>query len=66
MQILPAMWIWLAMFDLKGHTLHGKSFNVLRGPILIPLRSSPTGVVYKDGVKVTDDEDTAQDERVAA
>src|SRR5450755_510877 len=36
-QILPAMWIWLAMLDLKAHTLHGKSFNVLRGPILIPL-----------------------------
>jgi hypothetical protein len=36
-QILPAMWIWLAMFDLKAHTLHGKSFNVLRGPVLIPL-----------------------------
>ena len=34
-QILPAMWIWLAMLDLKAHTLHGKSFNVLRGPILI-------------------------------
>ena len=37
MQIIPAMWIWLAMFDLKAHTLHGKSFNVLRGPILIPI-----------------------------
>ena len=36
-QILPAMWIWLAMFDLKAHMLHGKSFNVLRGPILIPI-----------------------------
>jgi hypothetical protein len=36
-QILPAMWIWLAMFDLKAHTLHGKSFNLLRGPVLIPL-----------------------------
>ena len=36
-QILPAMWIWLAMFDLKAHVLHGKSFNVLRGPILIPI-----------------------------
>ena len=36
-QIIPAMWIWLAMFDLKAHTLHGKSFNVLRGPILIPI-----------------------------
>jgi uncharacterized membrane protein len=36
-QILPAMWIWLAMLDLKAHTLHDKSFNVLRGPVLIPL-----------------------------
>ena len=35
-QILPAMWIWLAMFDLKAHVLHGKSFTVVRGPILIP------------------------------
>jgi hypothetical protein len=36
-QILPAMWIWLATADLKAHVLHGKSFHVLRGPILIPL-----------------------------
>ena len=36
-QILPAMWIWAAMFDLKAHVLHGKSFTVLRGPVLIPL-----------------------------
>ena len=36
-QILPAMWIWLAMFDLKAHVLHGKSFYVLRGPVLIPI-----------------------------
>ena len=36
-QIFPAMWIWLAMLDLKVHTLHGRSFNVLRGPVLIPL-----------------------------
>jgi hypothetical protein len=36
-EILPAMWIWLAMLDLKAHTLHGHSFDVLRGPILIPL-----------------------------
>jgi hypothetical protein len=34
-QILPAMWIWLAMLDLKVHVLHGKSFNVIRGPIVI-------------------------------
>jgi hypothetical protein len=36
-QILPAMWIWLAMFDLKAHALHGKSFHALRGPVLIPI-----------------------------
>jgi len=35
--VLPAMWIWFAMFDLKAHALHGKSFNVIRGPILIPI-----------------------------
>jgi hypothetical protein len=36
-QILPAMWIWLAMFDLRARVLHGKSFPTLRGPILIPI-----------------------------
>jgi hypothetical protein len=36
-QILPAVWIWLAMYDLKAHVLHGRSFNALRGPILIPI-----------------------------
>jgi hypothetical protein len=36
-QILPAMWIWLALYDLKAHVLHGRSFNVLRGPVLIPI-----------------------------
>jgi hypothetical protein len=36
-QILPAMWIWLAMFDLKVHVLHGKTFDVLRGAVLIPI-----------------------------
>jgi hypothetical protein len=36
-QVLPAMWVWLAMFDLKVHALHGASFRVLRGPIVIPI-----------------------------
>lgn len=36
-QALPAMWIWLAMFDLKVHALHGESFRILRGPVLVPL-----------------------------
>ena len=31
-QVLPAMWIWLAMFDLKAHTLRGKSFTIVTGP----------------------------------
>ncbi len=35
-QVIPAMWIWLALLDLKVHVLHGKSFHVLTGPILIP------------------------------
>ena len=36
-QILPAMWIWVAMYDLKQHVLHGRTFNILRGPVLIPI-----------------------------
>jgi hypothetical protein len=36
-QILPAIWIWIAMFDLKLHVLHGHSFNILRGAILLPI-----------------------------
>jgi hypothetical protein len=36
-QILPAMWIWLAMFDLRARVLHGKSFPSLRGPVLVPI-----------------------------
>jgi hypothetical protein len=36
-QLLPAVWIWVATYDLKAHVLHGKTVNVLRGPILIPL-----------------------------
>jgi hypothetical protein len=37
-QVLPAMWIWAAMLDLKVHVLRGKSFHVLTGPaIVIPI-----------------------------
>jgi uncharacterized membrane protein len=36
-QLLPAVWIWVAMVDLRAHVLHGHSFNVLRGPVLIPI-----------------------------
>ena len=30
-QVLPAMWIWLAMLDLKAHVLRGKSFHACTG-----------------------------------
>jgi hypothetical protein len=33
-QILPAMWIWIAMLDIKIHVLHGKGFTTLYGAIL--------------------------------
>jgi hypothetical protein len=41
-QVLPAMWIWLAMFDLKLHVLRGKHFYLLavdwlHGPAVILL-----------------------------
>ena len=37
-QVLPAMWIWFAMFDLKAHVLHDKAFHVQIGPTkVIPL-----------------------------
>jgi len=35
-QILPAMWIWLAMLDIKLHVFRGKEFHIIRGPLLIP------------------------------
>ncbi len=43
-QVLPAVWIWLAMFDLKARVLHGKSFPALRGPILIPIGLAIAGI----------------------
>jgi hypothetical protein len=43
-QVLPATWIWLAMLDLKLHVLHGKSFHVLTGPVVIPLVAAVAAV----------------------
>ena len=34
-QILPAMWIWIAMLDIKLHVVRGKQFHTLFGPPLI-------------------------------
>jgi hypothetical protein len=36
-QIVPAVWIWLAMLDLKVHVLKGQSFHSIKGPILGPI-----------------------------
>jgi hypothetical protein len=36
-QVPSAMWIWVATYDLKAHVLHGKSFQAIKGPILIPI-----------------------------
>lgn len=36
-EVVPAVWIWAAMLDLKAHVLHGRSFHLIRGPLLIPL-----------------------------
>lgn len=36
-QIIPAMWIWFAMYDFKGHLLYGRSFKGLSGAVLVPV-----------------------------
>ena len=36
-QVLPAVWIWLAMFDLKARVLHDRSLPSLQGVILLPI-----------------------------
>ena len=36
-QLLPATWIWLAMYDLRLHLLRDSSAVELSGPVLIPI-----------------------------
>lgn len=36
-EIMPAMWIWSAMLDLKAHVFRDREFHVVRGPLLIPI-----------------------------
>jgi hypothetical protein len=36
-QVLPAMWIWLALLDLKAHTFRGKEFHSWHGGVEILL-----------------------------
>jgi hypothetical protein len=53
-QIVPAMWIWAALLDIKIHLLHGKEFHEIRGLILIPLAIAITAITaasfYLNGV----------------
>jgi|SRR6188472_3971596 len=34
-QVLPAIWIWLAMYNLRAHLLHGHEFRDLEGPLVV-------------------------------
>ena len=34
-QVVPAMWIWVAMLDLKAHVFHGKAFHPIHGWALL-------------------------------
>jgi uncharacterized membrane protein len=36
-QIPPAMWIWAAMYDLRAHLLHDRSWHAVRAPLVIPI-----------------------------
>jgi hypothetical protein len=36
-QIPPAMWIWAAMYDLRAHLLHDRTWDEIRGPMVTPL-----------------------------
>src|SRR6476661_6283532 len=36
-QVLPAMWIWLAMLDLKAHVFKGQGFESWHGPVVVVL-----------------------------
>lgn len=43
-QVLPAILVWAAMYDLKAHLLHGASLRSIRGPILIPIGLAIVGL----------------------
>ena len=36
-QALPAMWLWAVTVDLNAHVLHGKEFDMIRGPVVLVL-----------------------------
>lgn len=43
-QVLPAMWIWVAMYDLKAHVLYGKSYHVAGGPVRVAIVLAITAI----------------------
>jgi hypothetical protein len=43
-QIPPAMWIWAAMYDLRGHLLHDRTWHAIRGPVVIPIVLAVTAI----------------------
>src|SRR4029077_14717350 len=36
-QLLPAMWVWAAMYDLKAHVLYGKTYHLVTGPARVAI-----------------------------
>jgi hypothetical protein len=36
-QVPPAMWIWVAMYDLRAHVLHDRSLHAVRGVWVVPI-----------------------------
>jgi hypothetical protein len=43
-EVLPAVWLWLAMYDLKLHVLQGSSFHAAHEADLIPIAVLIVGV----------------------
>jgi len=43
-QVLPAMWIWVAMYDLKAHVFYGKTYHVAQGLARIPIVLAITAI----------------------
>jgi hypothetical protein len=43
-QVLPAMWIWAAMYDLKAHVFYGKTYHVVQGAARIPVVLAITAI----------------------
>ena len=43
-QIPPAMWIWAAMYDLRIHVLHDRTWDSVRGPVVVPIILAVTAI----------------------